>query len=221
MTDAPDPSAIPRHYFYLHGFCSGPQSAKAKYFQQRFNYLGIPLILPDLNEPAFETLTLTRQIEQVQSLLPPYSTTLIGSSLGGLVAALLAEKHPQIDRLVLLAPALNFLDHWLPAMGETVLAEWKHTGSRSLYHYDRKENLNLSYQFIEDVQHPNYRAEILTRSCPTLILHGTEDEVIPIEMSREYAQKRSWVKLVELPSDHSLSSQISLLWRHTFEFLWS
>lgn len=208
-------------YLYLHGFCSSPQSAKAKYFNQRFQSVGIHLICPDLNEPDFATLTLARQIEQVQPLLPPHPTTLIGSSLGGLTAACVAETNPQVDRLVLLAPAFNFLDHWLPLLGSQDLAQWQRTGSRSLYHYGAEADRNLHYGFIEDCQSPQYRMESLKRSLPTLILHGNQDEVIPLEASRNYAASRPWVKVVELASDHSLANVISVLWQETRQFLWA
>src|SRR5688572_7467401 len=103
------------HYIYLHGFASSPRSAKAQDLRDRFQSLGIELTIPDLNHPDFTHLTLTRQLEQVVALLPADATpvTLIGSSFGGLTAAWAAQTHPQIQRLVLLAPAFQFLDHWL------------------------------------------------------------------------------------------------------------
>jgi pimeloyl-ACP methyl ester carboxylesterase len=48
------------------------------------------------------------------------------------------------------------------------------------------------------------RDEQLRRSLPTLILHGKNDEVIPINASREYARLRPWVELIELDSDRGL-----------------
>ncbi|MEY2978219.1 MAG: YqiA/YcfP family alpha/beta fold hydrolase [Prochlorotrichaceae cyanobacterium] len=208
------------HYLYLHGFCSGPLSAKAKYFQQRFNSLGLPLTLPDLNEPNFTTLTLTRQIEQVQALLVPREpVTLIGSSFGGLTAVLLAEQFPQIDRLILLAPAFNFLDYWLPQLSPEDLDRWQTTGYRSLYHYGEQQERSLHYQFITDALQPQYRVETLKRSLPTLILHGRADEVIPLAASEEYGANRPWVRLMPLESDHSLANVISTLWQETRRFL--
>ena len=110
-------------YIYLHGFASSPNSAKAQYFHSAFAELAIDLKIPDLNQGNFSQLTITRQIEQILAFFPPTPTpvTLIGSSLGGLTAALLAEKSLQVQRLVLLAPAFEFLSHWLPQLGETKL----------------------------------------------------------------------------------------------------
>lgn len=71
---------------YLHGFGSGPKSTKAAFFQRRLQQIGIPILVPDLNQGQFSQLTLTRQIQQVSQQLAEYAhppVTLIGSSLGG------------------------------------------------------------------------------------------------------------------------------------------
>jgi predicted esterase YcpF (UPF0227 family) len=108
-------------YIYLHGFASSPRSHKARDLEQRFARLGQSLLIPDLNQADFSHLTLTRQMRQVEPLLPPPPTpvTLMGSSLGGLTAVWLAEQQPQVQRLVLLAPAFGLLSHWLLKLGET------------------------------------------------------------------------------------------------------
>jgi predicted esterase YcpF (UPF0227 family) len=108
-------------YIYLHGFASSPNSTKAKYILERFAQNQIKLEIPDLNCDDFYHLTITRQLEQVALLLEQKKdVTIIGSSLGGLTAAYIAEKYLQIKRLVLLAPAFGFLSHWLPTLGTEV-----------------------------------------------------------------------------------------------------
>ncbi len=54
---------------------------------------------------------------------------------------------------------------------------------------------------------------------PTLILHGTADEVIPVQVSRDYAASRPWVRLVELDSDHALGNVEAEIWQETRTFL--
>ncbi|MEO1560147.1 MAG: YqiA/YcfP family alpha/beta fold hydrolase, partial [Cyanobacteria bacterium J06632_19] len=103
------------HYIYLHGFASSPNSNKARYIAERFAKNQIKLEIPDLNCKDFYHLTITRQLKQVAaSLEKQVEATIIGSSLGGLTAAHIAEKFPQVKGLVLLAPAFDFLSHWLP-----------------------------------------------------------------------------------------------------------
>ena len=74
---------------YLHGFASSPDSSKAAFFAERFAGHGVTFLCPDLNQPAFATLTVTRMLQQLDaqiSALPPTDVVLIGSSLGGFVA---------------------------------------------------------------------------------------------------------------------------------------
>lgn len=189
-------------YIYLHGFASGPQSYKGQWLRSHFQALGIELHLPDLNQGDFAHLTLTRQIDQITQLLVG-PTTLIGSSLGGLVAAWVAEQSDYIERLILLAPAFHFLDQWLPRLGAEQISHWQSTGWLSIYHYALKSQQPLHYDFLIDAQ--RYLDKQLKKSIPTLILHGTYDEVIALEASQHYAQHRPWVNLQPLNTDHGMA----------------
>ncbi|NUR55151.1 MAG: alpha/beta fold hydrolase, partial [Acidobacteria bacterium] len=115
---------------YLHGFASGGASTKATYLARRLGEYGIELQTPDLNLPDFSTLTITRMLEQTRALLDSASTrqTIIGSSLGGFVAVNAALKFAdRVDRLVLLAPALDF-DGPRTRLGDVGLEHWKASG---------------------------------------------------------------------------------------------
>jgi len=198
-------------FFYLHGWASSPYSNKAQFFKQCFAEHHLVLQVPDLNQGDFYHLTLTRQIQQVQALLPTQPVTVIGSSFGGLTALWLAEKRPQIQRLVLLAPALNFAIYSFNVLTEAQRQEWRDRGELKFFHYAAGQELPVSYNFIEDLQ--GYTDADVRRQLPTLILHGVHDEVIPITASREFAATRPWIQLLELDSDHSLASVQSQLWQ--------
>lgn len=206
------------NYIYLHGFASSPQSAKAQYLRDRFANLHIDLQLPDLNQGDFSHLTITRQIEQVAALLPKLpltqgdlgGVTLIGSSLGGLTAAFLGQKYPQVQRLVLLAPAFGFLSHWLPKLGQEQLQQWQIEKYLLVHHYGEGRLLPLHYQFVVDAT--QYQDEKIRFSIPTLILHGRHDEVIPIKSSKD-AGVNPWVQLIELDSDHALGNVMPEIWQ--------
>jgi pimeloyl-ACP methyl ester carboxylesterase len=205
-------------YIYLHGFASSPQSTKARDLSDRFSRLYLPLLIPDLNQDDFTHLTLTRQLHQVGALFPspPVPVTLIGSSLGGLTAAWLGQQHPQVERLVLLAPALGFLENWLSRLGTAQVQLWQTTGYLPVYHYREDRLLPLSYQFVKDAQ--QYRESELKRSVPTLILHGRRDEVIPLQASIEFARDRPWVKLIQLDTDHAMTDVSQEIWQNIREF---
>ncbi|MFN9173292.1 MAG: YqiA/YcfP family alpha/beta fold hydrolase [Synechocystis sp.] len=214
-------------YLYLHGFASSPLSDKAQFFANQFAQLGRPpLIIPDLNQGDFSHLTLTRQINYLKSnfLSSSESLTVIGSSLGGLTAAWLAQQCPQIERLVLLAPAFGFIHNWLQRLPSEQLSAWKKSGWLNIYHYgDAKGTLRarqerpLAYEFVTDAL--GYDESQLQRAVPTLILHGRRDEVVPITVSETYAAGRSWVNLQVVDSDHALSDVLPQLWQASAQFL--
>ena len=56
-----------RRIVYLHGFASGPDSKKARFFQERFRAENMELEIPDLAEEGrFERLTITGQLRVVE-----------------------------------------------------------------------------------------------------------------------------------------------------------
>jgi len=207
------------NFIYLHGFASSPSSAKAQYLRDRFTTLNLSLNIPDLNQGDFSHLTISRQLQQVTAQFPAQSesVTLLGSSLGGLTAALLAEQNFQVEKLVLLAPAFQFLAHWLPKLGDAELQRWKKEKYLSIYHYGEEQKLPLNYNFIVDAA--QHQDQALQRQIPTLIFHGISDEVIPIQASRDFAAIRPWVKLMELDSDHALSNVMPQIWQEIQTFL--
>lgn len=179
----------------------------------RFTKIPIQLNIPDLNAGDFSGLTITRQLNQIAAAFPHDSepVTLIGSSLGGLVSAHLAQQYQQVERLILLAPAFGFLSHWLPKLGDEAIKRWQQEKYLMVYHYGEGRSLPLSYDFITDAE--QYQEDILQRPVPTLILHGRQDEVIPITASHQFARSRPWVELVELDSDHALGNVTGEIWQ--------
>jgi uncharacterized protein len=217
-------------YIYLHGFASSPESTKAKYFRDRFSCLGIDLKTPDLNQNDFSGLSLTRQLHQIETEFlqtqPLQSAaekgkklgevTIVGSSFGGLTAAWLAQRQLSVKQIVLLAPAFQFLSHWLPLLGQQQLEKWQSEKYLPIYHYREQRYLPLNYQFVEDLA--QYPEEKLMRSVPALVLHGKYDTIIPIQASRNFAANRPWVKLIELEDDHSLGNVLAEIWEAIQKF---
>lgn len=211
---------------YLHGFASGPQSNKAQFFRARFEELGVPVEIPQLDEGHFETLTVTGQLAVIDRAVIQNrdrqgaagdSVTLMGSSLGGYLAALYASRYPEnVDRLVLLAPAFQFPSRWRKKFEGEELAQWKRTGWKNFYHYSSKSDRPLGYRFVEDaVQYedePDFQQ-------PALILHGTRDDVVPAEVSEQFALHRLNVRVCLVESGHELTDVLDKLWVETAWFL--
>ena len=202
---------------YLHGFASGPASSKGQYFQRRFGDAGIEVYQPDLAEGDFPNLTVSRQLDAARKAAEAVRPVLvIGSSLGGYLAALLAAGHPRlVPALVILAPAFNFARRWAERLGEAQMAAWKESGAREVYHYGEKRDLPLRYGFYEDaLKHSPFP----TFSQPGLILHGRNDDVVDATQSIDYAQGKSNIRLEILDSDHALTDVLDEIWARVCEF---
>lgn len=208
-------------YLYLHGFASSTESTKAVYFSEQFQKIQIPLTVINFNEPDFNNLSLSRQINQVSNIIDHNNQSkfvLIGSSFGGLTANWLANKYPQnIKALILLAPAFDFLHHLKKIITCQMLEEWEKQGFFSIYHYGYKKEMPLNYHFWKDLL--SYDESYISHSIPTLIFHGISDETIPIESSRNYIKKHSNATLQELNSNHSLNDCLSIIWQELQIFL--
>ncbi len=222
------------HVFYLHGFASSPGSSKATFFERRFAEQNVPLHCPDLNAPDFETLTVTRMMTQVQQAvlaLPPAPTVLIGSSLGALVALLVASRwskrcasgdagliaqHP-IERLVLMAPALEFASSRERDLGPEGLERWRTEGAMPVFHYAEGRTRNVHYALYEDAL--KYDAFASYLDFPILIFHGRRDELVDPASVEAFARSRPNVMLRMLDDDHQLLASLDQIWKETAAFL--
>ncbi len=189
---------------YLHGFISSPGSTKARLFAERMASMGVSLAVPDLNEPRFKELTLTRVIRTAASLLEAGEPgPLMGSSMGGLAATLLASAHPEkIAALVLMAPAFNLAELLEQRLGPDGMERWRSEGTTAFEHPAFEEMQRLEYGFMEDAR--RWLARPLNVRCPTLILHGRGDEDVPLSLSESFAAKCPNACLVTYEAGHSL-----------------
>ena len=85
---------------FLHGLDSSSGGTKGRFFTENF---------PDIIAPDF-TGSLQDRMQALETICRGLDRlTLIGSSFGGLMATCFAIAHPErVQRLILLAPALNF-----------------------------------------------------------------------------------------------------------------
>jgi pimeloyl-ACP methyl ester carboxylesterase len=204
-----------RRLIYLHGFASGPGSHKAQFFRQRFADYGIAMEIPDLAAGDFSNLTITGQLRVIEKTANGRAVTLLGSSMGGYLAALYAARHAEVERVVLMAPAFGFARRWAAALGEDQLARWRRTGFLEMYHYGEKRPMAVSYKLIEDgsayEDYPHVRQ-------PALILHGEHDDVVPVEYSRQFAVGRPNVRLQAYNSGHELLNVLEEMWVEVRQF---
>ena len=187
---------------YLHGFASSPQSRKAQAFRSALLRAGAgePGI-PDLAAGDFEHLTISGQLRVLERELGSEPVRLIGSSMGGYLAALYAVRHASVERLVLLAPAFQFPVRWAESSGPEKMREWKESGWLEVYHYADRQARRVHYGLYEDALRYELNPDF---GQPVRIYHGANDTTVPAGYSRDFAAAHPNAVFHELDSDHEL-----------------
>jgi uncharacterized protein len=207
--------------FYLHGFASSSRSSKATFIGERLKQHGVRLHVPDLNEPDFSTLTITRMVRQIADAvdaLPPGPIAMIGSSLGGFVAVQVALiRAPRITRLVLLAPALDFGRNRMRSLGEIGLDEWKRRNRLDVFHYAYGRMIGVHYELYEDARRYDSMNAVL--AMPIQVFQGRQDDAVDPVTVAQWARARPNAELHLLDDDHQLTHSLDYIWTEMRRFL--
>lgn len=198
---------------YLHGFASSARSSKAAFFKQKLHELGVELETPDINEPDFSTLTITRMVQQVVALLDERSepAVLIGSSLGAFVAVQVAVARPALVRnLILLAPALDFGGNRMKSLGDRGLDEWKRTDRLDVFHYGYGRVMPVHYELYADAR--RYDCVNAVLNMPIQVFQGRRDDAVDPVAVEQWSRARPNVELHMLDDDHQLTGSVDYIW---------
>jgi len=153
----------------------------------------------------FEDLTVSKAVDDILSAiyylknLEYKKIGLEGSSFGGGAALMAASKTKDIYVLAVKCPVssyLEFKDYTDPKL----IAEWKRLG------YSYRENKKLNYSFYEDIKKNIVYDVAHDIKVPTLIVHGSVDQEVPVTQSMETAAFIPGCKLEVIEgADHRFS----------------
>ena len=205
---------------YLHGFASSARSTKATFFAEKLAAKGIEMSVPDLNQPDFSTLTVTRMLKQAGDAIDAVGepVALIGSSLGGFVAVQAAVEHAaRVQRIVLLAPALDFDGNRLSELGDRGLDEWKSSNRLDVFHYAYGRVMPVQYELYADARRYNAFDAPLTQ--PVQVFQGRRDSSVDPDTVARWAAARPNVELHLLDDDHQLVGSLGEIWKEMERFL--
>ncbi len=203
----------------MHGFGSGPGSKKARHLAARFAAAGVHLEVPDLTpgEDGFERSSPSSMLAEAARLLagapPPHA--IVGSSLGGYLAAVAAGRDLGVERLVLLAPAFRLFERWDARLARAEREEWRLRG-REVFHFASSRQRRLGWQFHEDAR--GYPAFPEVR-VPALCIAGRRDETVPLEDVAAFVARTPSARLVEVDDEHELASSLDRVFEEAWRFL--
>ena len=203
-------------FVYLHGFASSPASRKAQFFAGKLRDEGFEVELPQLESEGFRNLTVSGQLKVIENTTQGKPVRMIGSSMGGYLAALYAALHPETGKLLLLAPAFGFAERWKLRLGEEKMQQWEKQGFLEMMHYATGKPEPVGYGLIEDGLHYPAEPDFLQAA---MIFHGIQDDVVPVEFSRGFALRHLNASLTELHSGHELTDVMEQIWQESREFL--
>lgn len=228
----PAASKSSRLWFFLHGLSSHRRGEKALYFARQIARRGEAFASLDFtghgdSEGDLLDLSVTRNLADlerglsfVESRNGPFAAVhLIGSSMGGITALWYAAQKPGIvTRNIVIAPAFEMAGRMLLSLGPEKAKKWRREG---VLHLDTGfAEFDLGYRFVED--ETRYPTESLRRrlKTPSLILHGSDDDVVPCQLSRRFAERVEQVELVEIAGgDHRLTANKERLFEEMWRFV--
>ncbi len=204
---------------YLHGFASGPGSAKAVDLARRFAADGQRLEIADLTPgpEGFERSTPTSMLGIVRGLLGAAKAphVLIGSSLGGWLSAITASREPAVERLILLAPAFNLVERWGGRLSPAELEGWRRDGLE-VHHHATGTQRRIGWAFFEDAgRYPAY-PEV---RVPALVIAGRRDETVPLADVERFVDRTPSARLVVLDDGHGLEASYPRIYDEASRFL--
>jgi dipeptidyl aminopeptidase/acylaminoacyl peptidase len=111
---------------------------------------------------------------------------LLGSSFGGMASIIAASRSDDLYILALKSPVSDYRSMAHARRSEQELKDWKEKGFIELDSTD-EERQSLNYSFYEDAENVKAYEAARKIKIPALIVHGDEDETVPLAQSQKTA----------------------------------
>ena len=158
----------------------------------RFDFFGsggcVKFDIKAWSEEKFEDITLSEAVNDVLMAIhflkdSGYSRIgLMGSSFGGFASLIAASQMPRLTLLALKSPVSDYLGLLIARDQNIDIRRWKKTGSIPVMGSDG-QSLKLNYSFYRDAKTIKSDEAIKQIKVPTLIVHGDNDQTVPLQQS--------------------------------------
>lgn len=199
-----------------HGLSSSKDSTYRKDLCDRLARNEIVALRFDLaghgdSQGKFRDVTVSQGIEDIKSAInfvksleevDPSRIGIWGCSLSGNQAAYVAASDKKIKAIALFAPAIDFAEIAKLRWPQEIFNKWKKTGALN---YKPGHTLNYSFH-LDSVKRKAYKAADKIKAA-TLVIHGSKDDVVPVNQSKEFYKLLTCTKKLEiiLNGDHRIS----------------
>ena len=189
---------------FAHGFEGTPEGSKPSYMRDE---LGWDVVSPSMSELGWTIEQETEVLLRIIDTDGPFDI-IAGSSMGGLAAANASALRPDTDfSLLLIAPAFGLGDLWRDGAKEEGLAQWEKDGSIPYFMNGLGIEVTLEWDFFLSAERMSWPK----LNHPTIILHGNQDTVVPLENSRKVAEDDDFVvSLIEIDDTHRMQESLTL-----------
>lgn len=174
----------------------------------RFDFLG-----SGESDGNFEEMTLSSEVAEAHTILEHVKkdsridaerVSLLGLSMGGLVASLIAGNRPDdVQRLILMAPAGDSMKKIVEQVAEQ-------QGTEDQTVYDHGGNL-VGLAFADDLKDLDTYPQAGRYKGNVLLIHGSKDPTVPPKVSYEYRDlaygENADVHIIE-GADHTFNSHL-------------
>lgn len=183
---------------FLHGFMSHQAGEKARFFRDVLVQRGVTFVTFDFrghgqSSGTMRELTGTRLLEDGHAVVEHMASAdrrivLVGSSMGGWVAAWYAALHPgRIAANMLIAPSLAFGRGFLDHLGPEGAATWARDGA--IRFSNEYGSVELGYELIRDMEHYSVTELARRYHTPTLIGQGMRDPIVDYRQTVAFVEQ--------------------------------
>ncbi len=196
-----------RAVILLHGLMEDRHSAgRFDWLSVELHHAGFDVLRFDFSgcgESDSDEITIAREVEDLGAAVSfmkerGYETLgIVGYSLGGLIA--LHARDPSVKTFVLWAPVTAPATNYLGRFDEQTQQSLLKRGKAVIERHGRKYRLSMN--FIQEREAID-QERLCTLSRPVLIIHGDQDERVPLQDSRAATSYFSAARLVPMPGAH-------------------
>ncbi len=199
-----------------HGFSTSKEGRTYIRLEEILNDKGISTFRFDFfghgeSEGKFEEITTVEAVDDIQNAIKLLEESgykrigLVGSSFGGMASIIAASKTNALYVLALKSPVSDYTALIHSRVDEQDIKDWKEKGIIDVIGVD-DEARKLKYSFYEEAEKTKAYEAAQNIKIPALIVHGDEDETVPIGQSRKTASLIQSCRLEVIEgADHTYS----------------